>query len=152
MGLGHGALKPVGREMRVDLRRGQTRMSQQLLNRTQVRTALEQIGRKGVAHRMRGNVGRDAGERRQHMEPSSEHSGTHAITARRNIQRMGTVYGIATLSLREQLRSPLLDISARRLERASIQRNDALLAPLAPKANHALRPSDGFHVKRGKLA
>ena len=126
-------------------------MPQELLNRSQVRAALEQIGRKGVAHRMRGNVGRDAGERRQLMEPSSEHSGTHAIAARRNKQRVQTGCGVAALCLGEQLRPPLLDIATSRLERPTVQRHDTLLAAFAPKANHALRPSDGFHVKRGKL-
>lgn len=71
MGLSHGTFEPIGCEMRVNLRRGQARMAQQLLNRAQVRTALEQVGRKGMAHRMRGDVGRNAGERRQRMEPAA---------------------------------------------------------------------------------
>ena len=112
MGLSNGSLKPIGRKMRVNLRRGQARMPEQLLNLAQVRATLEKIGRKGVAHRMRRDVGRDTGERRQHMEPSSEHSGTHAIAARRNKQRMQAGCGFAALCLREQRRSPLLDTTA----------------------------------------
>ena len=114
MSLSNGTLKPIGRKMRVDLRRGQARVAQQLLNRAQIRATLEQIGRKGMAHRMRGNVGGDAGERRQHMEPSSEHSSTHAIAARRNKQRMQAGCGVAALCLGEQLRPPLLDIASGR--------------------------------------
>ena len=41
--LTHGALESVGREVRIDLRRGQARMPQQLLNRAQIRAALDAV-------------------------------------------------------------------------------------------------------------
>ena len=96
---------------------------------------------------MRGDVGRNAGKCRKHMEPSPEHGSTHAIATHRYQQRMGTICGIATLSLREQCRSPLLDIGAGRLERTTIQRDDTFFAPLAPQAQRAFGPSDGLHIE-----
>ena len=104
-----------------------------------------------MAHRMRGDVGRNAGERRQRMEPPPEHGGAHAIAARRYKQRMRPGSEVAALCLSKQLRPPLLNIETRRLECATIQRNDALLAPLAPKSQRSLGPTNRLHVERRKL-
>ena len=96
---------------------------------------------------MRGDVGRNAGECRQSMEPPPEHGGTHAITARRYKQRMRPGSGVTALCLSEQLRPPLLDIETRRLERATIQRDDTFFAPLAPQAQRAFGPHNGLHIE-----
>ena len=96
---------------------------------------------------MRGDVGRNAGECRQSMEPPPEHGGTHAITARRYKQRMRPGSGVTALCLSEQLRPPLLNIETRRLERATIQRDDTFFAPLAPQAQRAFGPHNGLHIE-----
>ena len=89
---------------------------------------------------MRGDVSRNAGKRRQRMEPPPEHRGAHAIAARRYKQRMRPGSEVAALCPSEQLRPPLFNIETRHIERTTIQRNDALLASLAPQAQRALGP------------
>ena len=104
-----------------------------------------------MAHRMRGDVGRNAGERRQHMESTPEDGGAHAIAARGYKQRMRPGSGVTTLCLSEPFRPPLLKIEPRRLERTTIQRDDTFLAPLAPQAQRAFGPSDGLHIECREL-
>ena len=100
---------------------------------------------------MRGDVGRNAGERRKHMEPPPEHGGTHAVSARRDKQRMHAVRAIETLCLHKELWPPLLNIAAGRLESAPIQGHDTLLVPLAPKSQRSLGPTNRLHVERREL-
>ena len=52
---------PFSGEMRVQLGRGDTRMSEQLLDHAQVGAALEQMGRKGVAEGVRADASGEAG-------------------------------------------------------------------------------------------
>ena len=149
--LGNGAFEPIGREMRINLRGGQACMPQQLLDRAQVRSALEQIGRKSMAHRMRGDIGRDTRKRRQHMKPSPKHGGAHTVAACRDKQRMHTVRTVATLCVSKKLRSSFLNIAAGRIESTPIQGHDTLLAPLTPKPQRSLGPSNGLNIECRKL-
>ena len=87
---------------------------------------------------MRGDVGRNAGKCRKHVETPPQHGGTHAVSARRDKQRMHAVRTIDTLCLHKEMWPPLLNIAASRLESAPIEGHDTLLAPLAPKSQRSL--------------
>ena len=63
-----GLLEALGRDVRVDLRRPEARMAEDLLHRPQVRSPVEQMRRRGVAQRVRprgppaGDVGQESGD------------------------------------------------------------------------------------------
>ena len=51
-----GALQPLGRDVRVDLRAGQAGVAEHLLNRPKIGTALEQMSGRTVPQTMRPHV------------------------------------------------------------------------------------------------
>ena len=64
---------------------------------------------------------------------------------------MHAVRTVAALCLCKELWPPLLNIVTGRLESAPIQGYDTLFAPLAPKSQRSLGPSNGLHVERREL-
>ena len=53
MGVAVGRLKAARRDVRIDLRRREARVAEQLLHDPKVRAAVEQVGRERVAQRVR---------------------------------------------------------------------------------------------------
>ena len=64
---------------------------------------------------------------------------------------MQAVRTLASLCLCKELRPPFLYIETGRLESTPIERHDTLLAPLAPKPQRSLGPSNGLHIECRKL-
>ena len=64
---------------------------------------------------------------------------------------MHAVCAVASPCLRKELRPPLLYIETGRLKSTPIERHDTLLAPLTPKSQRSLGPSDGLHIERREL-
>ena len=64
---------------------------------------------------------------------------------------MHAVRTIDTLCLHKEMWPPLLNIAASRLESAPIEGHDTFLAPLAPKSQRSLGPTNRLHVERREL-
>ena len=60
MGLGVNRLQALQTHLGVDLGRRQRRMTQKLLDRDQIGTGVEEMGRKGVAQDVRADIALDA--------------------------------------------------------------------------------------------
>ena len=118
------ALQPGWLDLGVNLRRGQTGVAEQLLDRPQVRPALEQMGREGVAE----GVGRDpAGDRRlahPALEAAADVGGMETPAALGDEQRL--------LSIRPDERGAVtLEVAAESSLRGFSDRDEARLSALA---------------------
>ena len=112
------AAQPAGVHVAVDLRRRERGVSEQLLDRAQVGTALEQVRREGVAEAVR--MRQDSADRAR-VEPAA---------ARREEERV--------LRTACELRPGLAEIAPEHVRGLLAERHDALLAALAAHAHELL--------------
>src|SRR6478735_12409816 len=119
-----------GRDVGVALRRGQAGVAEDLLDAAQVRTTLEEVGRGGVAQRVRRHVV-DAREGGGLVDDRARLALVEAAPAQaeEDGRRRGRVH---------ELRAATLEPRAQRGRGGLAERDDALLVALADDAQRAL--------------
>src|SRR4051812_42187051 len=123
-------LEPLGAEVRVDLRRGDVRVAEHLLDRAQVAAAREEVRGEGVAQRVRAHPVLEPDGARMALDDLVEalprEAGATAVD-----EQMPRVGGGG------QLRAAALEVEAHGGDGLAPDRDEALLGALAAGAQHA---------------
>jgi hypothetical protein len=135
--------QPAPRQVRVALGRRQRRVTEQLLDDADVRTALEQVGREGVPQRVRGHV----------AEAGCVAARPTAVRASRAPRRSPRVLSSSASVVRgpSSAGRPVGEVVAERVDRRLAERGDPFLRALAEQPHLALREVQGGEVERAGL-
>src|SRR5947207_5767910 len=129
MGLPIGGLEASRRHVRVDLRRREVLVTEELLDDAQVGAAVEQMRGERVPQRVRRHADRQTGAHAQAIEPVAQpaHAERSATVVEEDLDRRRLV---TVMALQEDLPT-VLEIRAQRPPGRPPEEPDALLAALA---------------------
>src|SRR5690606_12193220 len=139
-------LHVLGGHVRVDLRRRQVLVTEELLDEAQVRAAIEEVGREAVPEGVRRGLLAQPGDLDVLVEDLSNASRREAIAEAIQEERVGIF-----LVDPRHLRADLDETLDRRQGEAS-DRHDPLASALAARLDHLGREIDVADVERGELA
>src|SRR3954447_25081592 len=130
MGVEVDVLQALGEELRVELRRRHVRVPEHLLQRAEVAASRQQVGREGVAQRVRAHLARQPGGGRVALDDLVEALAREAVAAVVDEQPRLVVVA-------DQLRAAAAEVGAERARGGGADRHHPLLGALAAGAQDA---------------
>src|SRR3954447_25691553 len=137
-------LQALGREVRVDLRRRNVRVAEHLLQRAQVAAAGEQVGREGVAQRVRAHPPLEAGGARVALDDLVEALARQAAAAAVEDETR-------LVAQPDERGTAAVEVGARGEDGLAADRHEALLAALAAGAQDPGLEVDVADLERDRL-
>ena len=151
MGLVERRLESIRRQMRVDLRRGERRVPQKLLDAAEIGSSVEQFGSKGMPHGVRRDSRRQSCGAGKAIETSSERGGIHGFAAIGNKQSVGLVCSAVFAARGKELGPRCFKVGFDCLQCAAIEGDDPLLRPFSEETRGGLPYVDIMHLELGQL-
>ena len=153
MGVAVGRAEPGRRDVRVDLRRREALVAEQLLDDAQVGAAVEQVGRERVAERVRRDAVRQPGPATEQVEAVAQPADAEraAAVVQEDLGRASPRRRRAAPGLDED-GPAVLEVRLERLARRPAEQPDPLLAALAEDADLAAPQLQRAEIRRRQLA
>src|SRR3990167_7997793 len=141
VGLVIDLLQPLGRDVRVDLRRREARVAQQLLDAAQIGPAVKQMRREAVAQAVRADGRRQPGE----LDVARDEP-VH-VAHRQALELLADEHGVG----HAQLLRPPSEVGADRLQRGLADRAEPLLLALPAHQDGARDLIEILHAQAGEI-